>query len=152
MIAAMPELPATACRSQFAVLRAVPTRWMDNDVFGHVNNAAYYSYFDTAVCGWLAEQGCIGLSDGTMWMVAETGCRYLSQVAFPDVLMVGLSIARLGRLSVKYRLGVFSGEAQHASATGHFVHVHIDRATRRPSPIPDNVRVPLATLQRAAET
>ena len=152
MIAVMPELPAAASRGEFAVLRPVPTRWMDNDVFGHVNNAAYYSYFDTAVCGWLAEQGCIGISDGAMWMVAETGCRYLSEVAFPDVLMIGLHIARLGRSSVQYRLGVFAGDAQNASAIGHFVHVHVGRATRRPSPIPEHVRVALATLQPAAKT
>ena len=152
MIVAMPDLPAAAYRTEFSVFRVVPTRWMDNDVFGHANNATYYSFFDTAVCGWLAERGCVGVADGPMWMVAETGCRYLSKVAFPDVLAIGLSLARLGRSSAQYHLGVFRDGAELASAVGHFAHVHIDRATRRPSPIPEVVRVQLATLQSQTRT
>ena len=120
---------------------------MDNDVFGHVNNAAYYSYFDTAVTGWLLERGLIGLSDGPMWVVAETGCRFLGEVAFPDALTVGLRVGRLGGSSVRWELAVFRGEADAASAEGHFVHVHVDRATRRPLALPAAVRDTLAALQ-----
>jgi acyl-CoA thioester hydrolase len=135
-------------REDFAAFRPITTRWMDNDVFGHVNNVAYYSFFDTAVTGWLGERGLIGLRDGPMWMVAETGCRFLGEVAFPDPVTVGMRLGRLGSSSVHYRLAVFRAEAGQASAEGHFVHVHVDRATRRPQPIPETIRAALATLQR----
>ena len=152
MIGAMADIPAAATRADFAAFRTVPTRWKDNDMFGHVNNATYYSFFDTAVTAWLIEHGCVNRAEGSLWMVAETGCRYLAEVAFPDILAVGLCVARLGRSSVQYRLGLFREAAQDASALGHFVHVHIDGATRRPSPIPDAVRQKLAALERAATT
>ena len=120
---------------------------MDNDAFGHVNNVTYYSYFDTAVTGWLAERGLIGLQDGPMWMVAETGCRFLGEVAFPELVTVGLRLGRLGTSSVRYELAVFRGDAQQAAAEGRFVHVHVDRATRRPAPIPEGIRAQLQALQ-----
>ena len=146
----MPEIPAAATRADFAAFRTIPTRWKDNDVFGHVNNATYYSFFDTAITAWLIENGCASRADGTIWMVAETGCRFLAEVAFPETLAVGLYIARLGRSSVQYRLGLFREAVEGAAAVGHFVHVHIDGATRRPSPIPDAMRQKLAALERAA--
>jgi acyl-CoA thioester hydrolase len=120
---------------------------MDNDAFGHVNNVLYYSFFDTTVTGWLVERGLIGFADGPMWMVAETGCRFLAEVAFPDTVSVGLRLARLGSSSVRYELAVFRGAADLASAEGHFVHVHVDRATRRPIRIPDAIRIMLGDLQ-----
>ncbi len=127
-------------RGGYRAFRPVVTRWTDNDVFGHVNNAAYYSYFDTAVTGWLMERGLIGLSAGPMWVVAETGCRFLGEVAFPDALTVGLRLGRLGGSSVRWELAVFRGDADAAAAEGHFVHVHVDRATRRPLALPAAVR------------
>ncbi len=119
---------------------------MDNDVFGHVNNVTYYSYFDTAVTGWLTERGLIGLHDGPMWMVAETQCRFLGEVVFPDLVTVGIRLGRLGSSSVRYELAVFRGEAADAAAEGHFVHVHVDRATRRPVAVPDGIRALLLEL------
>ena len=150
MIAAMPDIPAAASRAEFAAFRIIPTRWRDNDMFGHVNNATYYSFFDTAITAWLIENGCVNRAEGSLWMVAETGCRFLAEVAFPEILAVGLYVARLGRSSVQYRRGLCREAADEASAVGHFVHVHIDGATRRPSPIPDAIRQKLAVLERAA--
>ena len=137
----------TIRRAGYTAFRPVTTRWMDNDVFGHVNNVTYYSYFDTAVTGWLHERGLIGLQDGPMWMVAETQCRFLGEVAFPDLVTVGMQLGRLGTSSVRYELAVFRGEAEEAAAAGHFVHVHVDRATRRPVAVPEAIRAVLMTLQ-----
>ena len=128
------------------MFRPVTTRWMDNDVFGHVNNVTYYSYFDTAVTGWLTERGLIGPYDGPMWMVAETQCRFLGEVAFPDLVTVGMRLGRLGSSSVRYELAVFRGETVEAAAEGHLVHVYVDRATRRPKAVPDTIRATLLTL------
>ena len=141
-----PRAPAGR-RADFRAFRPITTRWMDNDAFGHVNNVTYYSYFDTAVTGWLAERGLIGLQGGPMWMVAETGCRFLGEVVFPDLVTVGMRLGRLGTSSVRYDLAVFRGEAAQAAAEGHFVHVHVDRATRRPVPVPAHVRELLLELQ-----
>ncbi len=140
--------PSIGRRDDFRAFRPISTRWMDNDVFGHVNNVTYYSYFDTAVTGWLAERRLIGLLDGPMWMVAETGCRFFGEVAFPELVTVGLRVARVGSSSVRYELAVFRGDDDKAAAEGHFVHVHVDRATRRPMPVPDAIRSMLATLER----
>ena len=143
---AKPRTP-TICRAAYVTVRPITTRWMDNDVFGHVNNVTYYSYFDTAVTGWLHERGLIGLHNGPMWMVAETRCRYLGEIAFPDPVTVGMRLGRLGNSSVRYELAVFRGDADEAAAEGHFVHVHVDRATRRPAPVPETIRTMLTTLQ-----
>ena len=116
-------------------------------MFGHVNNAMHYQYFDTAVTDWLMQRGLLGLQGGPMWLVAETGCRFLGEVAFPDALTVGLRVARLGSSSVRWELAVFRGEADAAAAEGHFVHVHVDRATRRPLLMPGAARDALAALQ-----
>ena len=143
---AKPRLP-TGRRADYRAFRPITTRWMDNDVFGHVNNVIYYSYFDTAVTGWLAEHGLIGLREGPMWMVAETRCRFLGEVAFPEMVTVGIRLGRLGTSSVRYDLAVFRGEADAAAAEGHFVHVHVDRTSRRPVAVPDNIRATLSELQ-----
>ena len=135
-----------ASRADFTTFRPVTTRWADNDVFGHVNNATYYAYFDTAVTGWLAERRLIGLQDGPMWMVAETMCRFLGEVAFPDLVTVGMRLGRLGSSSVRYELAVFRGDADTAAAQGHLVHVHVDRVTRRPQPVLEPVRAMLLEL------
>ena len=138
--------PATSCRADYRSSRAVTTRWMDNDVFGHVNNVTYYSFFDSSITAWLLEHAFIGLADGPMWMVAETGCRFLSEVAFPHTLTVGLRLGRVGTSSVRWELAVFQGDADEASAEGFFVHVHVDRQTRRPLAVPAAVREALAEL------
>ena len=113
---------------------------MDNDVFGHVNNVTYYSYFDTAVTAWLMENGLLGFTAGPMWMVADTGCRFLREVAFPDELTIGLRLGRIGASSITWELAAFRADAEEASAEGRFVHVHVDRATRRPLAFPERVR------------
>jgi len=134
-------------RTDFAVLWPVATRWADNDHYGHVNNVVYYSYLDTAVNGWLIratgadirEQPAIGI-------VAETSCRFLAPLSFPDALEVGIAVERIGRSSVVYRLAVFRDGREGACALARFVHVYVDRNSRSPVPVPDPVRVALVEL------
>ncbi|MGH3562884.1 MAG: acyl-CoA thioesterase, partial [Mycobacterium sp.] len=128
------------------------TRWADNDMFGHLNNAVYYQLFDTAINGWIsANAGVDPITMPELGIVAESGCRYFAELGFPDRLTVGLAVTRLGRTSVTYRLGVFRAEgetgdqAQPVAALGHWVHVYVDRASRRPVPIPAGIRTLLAT-------
>ena len=132
--------PPVSRRADYRVFRTLATRWMDNDVFGHVNNVTYYSFLDSTITGWLLARGFLSVGDGPMWMAAETGCRYLSEIAFPDEVTVGFRLGRLGTSSVRWELGLFRGEADQASAEGFYVHVHVDRQTRRPTPIPDAMR------------
>jgi acyl-CoA thioester hydrolase len=142
MIISMSNAPRSGPQSRTAFRAFCPiiTRWADNDVFGHVNNATYYSYYDTAVTGWLLDRKFTGLTAGPMWMVAETGCRFFSEVGFPDHLEVGLRVGRLGTSSVRWELALFREGAELASAEGLLVHVHVSRQTRRPIPIPDAMR------------
>ena len=138
--------PPPGSRCDYRHFTPVTTRWMDNDVFGHVNNAVYYSLFDTAVTGLLAGAGLLDWRGGAQVMVvAESGCRYHRSVAFPDPLTVGLRIARLGGSSVRYHLAVF-GDTDDAAAEGFFVHVCVDSATRRPTALPEAWRTALATF------
>jgi len=123
------------------VFRTIATRWMDNDAYGHVNNVQYYSFFDTAVNAALIEAGVLEpASSPVIGLVVETGCRYFQPMAFPDLVSAGLRVDHLGARSVRYALGLFRGEEDEASAAGHFTHVYVDRATRRPVPIPEVVR------------
>jgi acyl-CoA thioester hydrolase len=132
------------------------TRWTDNDMFGHLNNAVYYALFDTAINAWInTSTSTDPLTAPWLGVVAESGCRYYSELTFPDPLAVGLAVARLGRTSVTYRLGVFqtphdSGDSGDlpVAAVGHWVHVYVDRAQRRPVPIPEEIRVLLETARR----
>jgi len=141
--------PAPTNRSDYRYFVPIATRWMDNDVYGHVNNVIYYSWFDTAVNGFLMQRGLLDIAASTVvGVVAETGCRYLAQISFPDPVTVGLRVATLGRSSVRYEIGIFRGDAQAASAEGHFVHVYVDRASMRPVPIPDHVRAEMQRLQQ----
>lgn len=134
-------------RRDFPVLRPQPTRWHDNDSYGHVNNAVYYTYFDTAVNGFLIEACGTDIRGlPAIGIVAETGCRYLRQVAFPDHLEVGLAVARLGRSSVTYRLAVMRSGEDGPAAVGRFVHVYVDRLTRRPVAVPEVVRAALEPI------
>ena len=141
------ERPARLARAAFRHFRPIATRWMDNDAYGHVNNVHYYSYFDTAVAGWLIERGGLKIDESpVIGLVVETGCTYFESVAFPDALEAGIVVAHLGRSSVRYRIGIFREGAEQAAAQGHFVHVYVDRATQRPVEIPGELRAALSEL------
>lgn len=139
-------------RHDFPYTQSIPTRWMDNDVYGHVNNVVYYSYFDTAVNTHLIQEGGLGIrTSQVIGVVVETTCRYHQELSFPETIQAGVRVARLGRTSVTYEIGLFrEGEATPA-AEGHFVHVYIDRESRAPVPIPPSIREalePLCVAQR----
>ena len=141
-------------RSDYRVHRLIPTRWMDNDAYGHVNNVIYYSWFDTAVNAWLIEQGLLDIHHGNpIGLVVETGCRYHRSVAFPEIVEAGLRIAKLGNSSVRWEVGLFTAGHEAPAAEGHFVHVYVDRETRRPALLPDAWRqllLPLVVAPNAA--
>lgn len=138
--------PPPATRKKFRVFHPMPTRWMDNDVYGHVNNVVYYAWFDTAVNRFLIDAGTLDIAGSpVVGLVVETGCRYHASVAYPDEVTIGLVVARLGTSSVRYELGVFRPGEDVAAAEAHFVHVYVDRATQRPVPIPADAR---AAMQR----
>ncbi|MEY4851204.1 MAG: hypothetical protein RLZZ331_2208 [Pseudomonadota bacterium] len=141
-------------RSDYRVHRLIPTRWMDNDAYGHVNNVVYYSWFDTVVNAWLIEQGLLDINHGNpIGLVVETGCRYNRSVAFPEIVEAGLRIAKLGNSSVRWEVGLFTAGHEAPAAEGHFVHVYVDRETRRPAPLPDawrQVLLPLVVAPNAA--
>ncbi len=143
----MSDRPARLTRSAFRVFRPMPTRWMDNDVYRHVNNVVYYSYFDTAVNAYLLETGALDIEKSpVVGLVAETGCVFFESVAFPEVLDAGLAVARLGRSSVTYSIGIFRAGGEAAVAQGRFVHVYVDRESGRPVEMPEHVRRVLAAL------
>jgi acyl-CoA thioester hydrolase len=134
-------------RQEFRVIRPIPTRWMDNDHYGHVNNVAYYSFFDTAVNGFLIEAAGTDIRDlPAIGIVAESSCRFLSALSFPDVVHAGLGIEKLGTKSVVYRIALFRGDDDAACAIGRFVHVYVDRDTRQPVAIPAIIKQALACL------
>ena len=149
-VPAVPPAPDGLTSNDFPVLWPVGTRWADNDMFGHLNNAVYYQLFDTAINAWInTNTGVDPLSTASLGIVAESGCRYFSELHFPERLVVGLAVTRLGRSSVTYRLGVFreasESQAQPITALGHWVHVYVDRTSRKPVPIPDAIRSLLST-------
>ena len=128
-------------RWQFPVLRPIATRWMDNDHYGHVNNVAFYSFFDTAVNGFLLEAAGTDIRElPAIGVVAESSCQFVSAISFPDVVYAGLSIERLGARSIAYSIALFRGDDIDACAVGRFVHVYVDRQTRRPVEIPAVIR------------
>jgi len=142
--------PAPDTRAAYRHFQAIPTRWMDNDVYGHVNNVVYYSYFDTVVNQYLVEQGVLDIeASPVIGLVVETGCRYFAPIAFPDLIHAGLRVARLGNSSVRYEIGIFRNEQDTACAQGHFVHVYVDRTSRRPAPLPQPLRAALARITAA---
>jgi acyl-CoA thioester hydrolase len=143
----MAERPIPSERSAYKAFRVIATRWMDNDPYGHMNNVVHYSLFDTAVNGWLIEQGVLDFRAGKqVGLVVETGCRYFSELAFPDVVTAGLRVARIGSSSVRYEVGLFRNDETVAAAEGFFVHVYVDRLTRRPDPLADGLREALERL------
>jgi len=145
--AAASSRPEPEQRTAYHYFRRIPTRWMDNDVYGHVNNVVYYSYFDTVVNAYLVHEGGLDIESGqVIGLCVESHCRYLSSVAFPDVLDAGLRVAKIGRSSVRYEVGIFRAGDKTAAAQGHFVHVFVDRETRRPVELPDRMRAALTRL------
>jgi acyl-CoA thioester hydrolase len=144
----MAERPTRSSRADYRIFRPIATRWMDNDVYGHVNNVVYYSYFDSAVNGYLIEQGVLDIAESAVvGLVVETCCAYFESVAFPDALEAGVAVTKLGRSSVRYAIGIFKAGAELAAAQGHFVHVYVDRATQRPVEMPAATRRVLETLK-----
>jgi len=128
-------------RASYRVFVSLDTRWMDNDAYGHVNNVVYYSFFDTAVNRWLIEQGVLDIAASpAIGVVVETQCRYFSSITFPDRVTAGLRVAHLGTSSVRYEIGLFRNDEDTAAASGHFVHVYVDRATRKTVEMPAEVR------------
>ena len=137
-------------RHEFPYLHPIATRWDDNDVYGHVNNVRYFAFFDTAINAWLIREGGLDVEHGAVIGVcAESHCAYTAAIAFPDAVEVGLRTERIGSSSVRYELAVFRGGAEESAATGWFVHVFVDRATRRPVPIPAPLRAALERLSPA---
>ena len=135
-------------RSDFKHFHAISTRWMDNDVYGHVNNVVYYSWFDTVVNQFLIVNGVLDIEHSpVIGLVIETQCNYFASVAFPDRITAGVRVSTLGNSSVRYEVGIFREDEEAASAQGHFVHVYVDRSTRKPSAIPANMRALLQTIQ-----
>ena len=139
--------PQPRARASFKVFRPITTRWMDNDAYGHVNNVVYYSWFDTAVNAYLIEQGALDVAlSPTIGLVIETQCNYFAPLAFPQTVEAGIRVARLGNSSVRYEVGLFAQGAPDTAAHGHFVHVYVDRETRRPVPLPTPLRSVLESL------
>ncbi len=134
-------------RADYPHFALIPTRWTDNDIYGHMNNVVYYALFDTAINQYLIAQGGLDIAAGpVIGVAAETHCRFLRSLSFPEVAEVGLRVGRLGTSSVRYELAVFKQGEAEAAAVGLFVHVFVDRAARRPTPIPPGLREALARL------
>lgn len=139
-----PERPH---RAAYRLFRPITTRWMDNDVYGHINNVVYYSFFDTVVNGWLVENGLLDIAGSpAVGLVVETKCNYFASLAFPERIEGGLRVDRIGGSSVTYGIGIFAEGAEEAAAAGHFVHVYVERESQRPTPVPDRVRAAMQSL------
>jgi acyl-CoA thioester hydrolase len=138
-------------RSDFVAFEEVHSRWSDNDVYGHINNAVYYSFFDTAVNRYLIEHNALDIMNSqTIGLVVETQCQYFSSIVYPDLIHVGLKIVHLGNSSVKYEVAIFKNDEDVACALGHFVHVYVDRSSNKSTPIPQNIREVLQQLVKLA--
>ena len=141
------ERPAPFTASDFPHFSAITTRWMDNDVYGHVNNVVYYSFFDTVVADYLIAQGALDFIKGdTIGLVVETKCSYFAPIAFPDRVRAGLRVTHLGNSSVRYEIGIFRNDETTASAQGYFVHVYVGRASNRPVALPEKFKSALQKL------
>ncbi len=133
--------PTPNHRDAYHHFQPIPTRWMDNDVYGHVNNVVYYSYFDTVVNQYLIQHDALDIeSSRVVGLVVETGCQYFAPITFPDLVTAGLRVAKVGNSSVRYEIGIFRNAEEAASAQGYFIHVYVDRATRRPATLPAALR------------
>lgn len=137
-------------RPAFPHMVALPTRWMDNDSYGHVNNVNYYSFFDTAVNRYLIDRGVLDIhKDDIVGFVVETGCSYFSSISFPDIIHVGVRVAKLGNSSVRYEIALYRNDDALPAAAGHFVHVYVDRRSNKSVPIPEETRAVLQSLLAA---
>lgn len=135
-------------RDRYRHFITITTRWMDNDVYRHVNNVVYYSFFDTAVNEYMMREGVLDLKEcPVICLVVETGCQYFSPISFPDAVQCGLRVAHLGNSSVRFEIGIFRNDDRTAAAQGHFVHVTCDRETQRPVPMPAGMRAALEKLR-----
>ena len=135
-------------RDRYPHFLSIQTRWSDNDIYGHVNNVPYYSYFDTVVNCFLIDQGGLDIeTDSVIGVAVETMCKFNKPLAYPEVLESGLRVGKLGNSSVRYEIGIFQEGAAEAAAMGHFVHVFVDRATGKPAPIPDAIRSALERIK-----
>ncbi|WP_048438789.1 thioesterase family protein [Caenimonas sp. SL110] len=140
--------PQPEHRTAYKVFRTIGTRWMDNDAYGHVNNVVYYSWFDTAVNAHLIEQGALDIQHGeTIGLVIETQCNYFAALEFPHPIEAGLRVAHVGKSSVRYEVGIFAVGEPMTAAKGHFVHVYVDRTTRRPAELAQRLRQVLEALR-----
>ncbi len=139
-------------RSAYKAFFTLPTRWMDNDIYGHVNNVNYYSYFDTAIAHYLMQQGGLNpWKSEVIGFCVESGCRFRKAIHFPETITAGLKVRRLGRSSVTYEIGLFREDDDETSADGYFVHVFVERETQKPSPLPDAIRKALSALVDQAD-
>ena len=140
--------PHPQTRSDYRHFLPIATRWMDNDVYGHVNNVVYYSYFDTVVNEYLIAQGVLDIVNSpVIGLVVETGCSYFASIAFPEKLDAGLRVAKLGNSSVRYEVALFRDGSEHAAAQGHFVHVYVDRMTLKPQSLGEKLKAALQKIQ-----
>lgn len=140
--------PQPQAREAYRAFRHISTRWMDNDVYGHVNNVVYYSFFDTAVNGHLIDAGALQIETSpVIGLVIETQCNYFAPLSYPQAVEAGIRVAQVGRSSVRYEVGLFAAGEPLSAAAGHFVHVYVDRATRRPTALPDPLLQALAPLR-----
>lgn len=148
----MPSDTKVPTRAHFPHFSPIATRWMDNDVYGHVNNVVYYAYFDTVINRYLIEEGGLDIGSGdTIGLCVESHCAYLRPISFPDVVDAGLRVAHLGRTSARYEIAIFGRGGDEPSAHGWFVHVFVDRVTRRPAPLPASIRAALERLTSRSE-
>ena len=144
----MNDRPQAQLRTAYPHFNEISTRWMDNDAYGHVNNVVYYSWFDTVVNAHLIEQGVLDIHHGqTIGLVIETQCNYFAPVQFPQTIEAGLRVARIGSSSVRYEVGIFVQGEPMTAAKGHFIHVYVDKASRRPTALPSNLKTVLEALQ-----
>lgn len=143
-----PGNPPTT-KDEYTYLHPIQTRWADNDIYGHINNVAYYAFFDTAVNAYLIDQCGLDIHHGdVIGLVVETGCKYFAPLEYPSDLFVGVRVARIGTSSVIYETAIFSDQSPFAAAEGRFVHVYVTREDRRPTPLPDTMRQGLEKITR----
>lgn len=137
-----------SARSEYRAFRKMTTRWADNDIYGHMNNVVHYSLFDSTINTWLIEHDLLDLKGGsdTIGLVVETSCRYHAEMAFPDIIVAGFRVGRIGNSSVRYEIGLFRNGEELAAAEGAFTHVYVDRATRRPRTLSDRMKAELSQI------
>ena len=145
----MSEREVAPARSEYGYVLPIATRWMDNDIYGHVNNVVYYAYFDTVINRWLIDEGSLDIHGGSViGLCVESMCRYLAPASYPEELEAGLRVGKLGRSSARYEVGIFRRATAEPLAFGHFVHVFVDRTSRRSVPLPESIRCALQRLCR----